>query len=395
MSNISRRVAVVAAVAAVLLGVAACTPPAPTPSSGAPSPTGTTAAPPATTAPAPTPTPSAAAIAPPTVRIPLDCSDLATSDQLHTALGAYITETPSGGVQTLDQYEAVQDGALDCSWEVPESTNGNDPSYQILMMPDATAIWNQYKDELKGLATGPSPYGANSYYNCYSSPKDLVCGVDKLVGSTWLSISSQSGKFTTSLSTATLLANFKPLMSKAITSLQGATVVEPRWTNPSASVPTLPKTGAVSTKKISAALSQRYAMEVEVTDLEAEGPIAAQQIPVDYRQTGGGGSGAGGSNKYPNNYGMSVEILPSGSWAWNEIIAAAGSEPGYQTLTGVGDQAIQYNETSKDEPYDTVIEGTAGGNLYSIEVWTGKKSPRPDTTAIAKKAAAYVVGTLK
>jgi hypothetical protein len=95
------------------------------------------------------------------------------------------------------------------------------------------------------------------------------------------------------------------------------------------------------------------------------------------------------------DFGLTVEILPSGSWAYAQLMSDASSKAGFGTLSGLGTKAFVYSITGNpDAKDDTALVGIVGEHLYSIEASDPGTPGTPDTVTMAKAAAGYVVKEL-
>jgi hypothetical protein len=374
----SRRfTAVVSAVlgAAVVIGVSACAPASPSPTSGA-----TTGASSSAT-PSTTPTPTAAALAPPQVRVGVTCDQVAPIAQINAALGTNVAANPDSQPSSLRNYAFTQDGAIDCSFL--GTASGSQTEYEVLVMPDITPKrWNQYKTYLAQGADITSPFGANSYVDCESSPQDLKCNLDMLVGTTWLSIQDFSDQVASSLTLSQALTRFKPALQTAVSAVKSATVAEPLWTDSDATAVNIADNVAFQNVIISAT-GVKYRTEVYAPDVIAIGTSSEAMYPVGYQLFGGGGG----------KYGITIEVLPAGAWAWSDLTSKVSSLSGYATLTGLGDQAVGFSEATTDVPHDYAIAATKGHNVITIDVDSGS-SVASTLPSLAKKIAAAVLSQI-
>ncbi|HEY2643245.1 MAG TPA: hypothetical protein VGI56_05805 [Galbitalea sp.] len=360
----------VALLAAVVLGLSACAPATPTPTT-----TPTTAA----AAPSVTPTPSAAALTPPSVRLPLTCDQVAPQAQLTSALGTPVQSGAEFVTSDLEPYAFQQDGALYCYFVATKA--GSETEYELLAMPDiAPARWAADKAALQEGVSQPSPFGANSYLNCESSPKDLKCNLDMLIGTTWLSIQNFSDAVPTSLTLGQALARFKPLLQSAVSAVQGATVAEPLWADPNASAVNIPADQVAFDKAISTSIGAKFSTQVYAPDIDAIGTESEAEYPVAFQFFGG----AAGNDT------VTIGVLPQGGWAWSDIQSKASSLAGYASIAGIGDQAFSYSDPTPDEMYKSVIVATKGDNLFTIVVDTNVASSGAGVGAISTKAASAV-----
>jgi hypothetical protein len=364
----------VALLAVVLVGVTACAPATPIP---------TTTPSPVAAAPTVAPTPAAVALTPPAVRLPLTCDQVAPQAQLTSALGTPVQSGAEFVTSDLEPYAFQQDGALYCYFVATKA--GSETEYELLAMPDiAPARWAADKAALQEGVSQPSPFGANSYLNCESSPKDLKCNLDMLIGTTWLSIQDFSDAVPTSLTLAQALARFKPLLQSAVSEVQGATVSEPLWSDPDASAVNIPGDQVAFDKAISTAIGFTFSTEVYAPDIDAIGTESEAEYPVNFQFFGGGV----GSDT------VTIGVLPQGGWAWSDIQSKASSLAGYASTAGIGDQAFSYSDPTPDEPYQSVIVATKGDNLFTIVVDTSVGSSAAGVGGLATKAASAVAALI-
>jgi hypothetical protein len=371
----SRRGAVVVGVilsAVGVLGLSACAPDAPAPTTSSTSASGATAS----AAPSSTPTPTAVAIAPPQVRVPLTCDQVAPIAEVNAALGTNVvaaTPDPSD----LTPYAYLQDGALYCSYV--GTVAKSESEYQLLVMPDITlAQWNKDKKYLDG--STPSPFGANSFLDCESSPKDLKCNLDILIGTTWITIQDFSDNVTATLTEAQALSRFQPVLQTAITAVKGATIAEPLWKDPDATAVNIAPSNAFE-NLLKHASGVDYATDVYNPDPVAVGPQSEAMYPTGFQIFGGGGG----------KYSITTEVLPGGSWAFSRLTSAVAGVAEPTPLSGLGDQAFSFGDPNKYQPYDTQILATQGHNLISIDVDTSSKTAGPNVPTVAKNVAAAVL----
>ena len=372
-SRLSQAIAA-ALLAGALVSLSACAPATPTPTT---TPTQVAAAPTAT------PTPTVAALAPPTVRLPLTCDQVAPQAQLTTALGTPVKSGAEFVTSDLEPYAFQQDGALYCYFV--GTTAGSETEYELLAMPDvSSARWAADKAALQDGVSQPSPFGANSYLNCESSPNDLKCNLDMLIGTTWLSIQDFSDAVATSLTLSQALSRFKPLLQSAVSAVKSATVAEPLWSDPNASAVNIPGDQVAFDKAISTAIGAKFSTQVYAPDIDAIGTESEAEYPVDFQFFGGGAG----------NDGITIGVLPQGAWAWSEIQGEASSLAGDASAAGIGDQAVTYSAPTPDEPYQSVIVATKGDNLFTIVVDTNVASSGAGVGAIATKAASAVAALI-
>jgi hypothetical protein len=319
------------------------------------------------------------ALAPPTVRLPISCDQVAPISAVSTALGTTVVKTSPYVASDLEPYAFTEDGALYCYFA--SSVAGDQSQYILLAMPDITpSRWADDLSTLK-LETTPSPFGPNSYLSCDGSAKHLQCNLDMLIGSTWLSIQDFSDTNTAPLTEAQALARFTPVMQTAVTAVQNAKVTEPLWSDPKATPVSGTTDDPAEDQRLATLLGLPFELDVFAPDILATGPEAEAEYPVNFYFRGGGAG----------NYSISLSVLPQGAWAWKQIAAAASSRTAYKPITGLGDKAVSYSVIDQNDPYQTVIEGTKGDNLYSVVVSTSTAADGPTVLDVATKAASAVL----
>ncbi|MDQ1546531.1 MAG: hypothetical protein QOH69_1435 [Actinomycetota bacterium] len=338
------------------------------------------------------PSPTAVAVAPPKVRIPLTCEQIAPAAQVTSVLGAPETLNTTDQLKgqawqpfDLEPYAWVQDGARVCNYSTASPSDLT--FFRAYVMPDASlALWTPFLAQQSAPSSFnivPSPYGANSNLNCEYGYHTLDCDLEILIGSTWLSLYGFSDEYPAS-TVAAAAAKFAPLFSTAVAAVKTATIAEPLWTDPAASTVGL----SSDVDSLDAALTTALGSPVSNQSYDY-GPTIGEStdaavIPVHlgYYQDGVG------------NYALNIQVLPQGDWAWSAIAAAAASEPGLATVTGLGDKAISFNVTGGPTPYESVIIVSKGHNVFSIEVDTGDVPSGPGTSTIAKKAATLIASKI-
>ena len=380
-----RRLALLSLVAATaLLALAACAPASHLPGHGV----HRTATPGSTASPSPT----AVAVAPPRIRVPLTCEQIAPAAQVSSVLGAPETLNTTDQFKgqawqpfDLEPYAWVQDGARVCNYST--SSPSDLTFFRAYVMPDASlALWTPFLAQQSAPSSFnivPSPYGANSNLNCEYGYHTLDCDLEILIGSTWLSLYGFSDEYPAS-TVAAAAAKFAPLFSTAVAAVKSATIAEPLWTDPASTTVGL----SSDVDSLDAALTTALGSPVSNQSYDY-GPTIGEStdaavIPVHlgYYQDGVG------------NYALNIQVLPQGAWAWSAITAAAASEPGLSTVTGLGDKAISFNVTGGPTPYESVIIVSKGHNVFSIEVDTGDVPSGPGTSTIAKKAATLIASKI-
>ena len=386
MSKPRRFVLVSLVAVAALLALAACAPAAHIPGSGGH----------ATAAPGSSPSPSATAkpvaVAPPKIRVPLTCEQLAPAAQVTSVLGAPETLNTTDQLKgepwqpfDLEPYAWVQDGARVCNYSTASTSDLT--FYRAYVMPDASlALWTPYLTQLSAPSSFnvvPSPYGANSNLNCEYGYHTLDCDLEILVGSTWVSLYGFSDEYPAS-TVAAAAAKFAPLFNTAVAAVKAATIAEPLWTDPAATTVGLSSDvdsldAELSTALGSAVSNQSYDYGPAIAESTDDAVIP---VHLGYYQDGVG------------NYALNIQVLPQGAWAWSAITTAAASEPALTTLSGLGDKAISFNVTGGLNPYESVIVVAKGHNLFSVEVDTADAPSGAGTLTIAKNAATLIASKI-
>jgi hypothetical protein len=328
-----------------------------------------------------TPRPTkAAALAPPVVRVPLTCDQIAPVAAISAALGTTVTPASPWEVADLEPYAYVQDGTLSCDWS--STIAGDSSDYSVLVMPDITpARWAEETSDNAGVSNVSNPFGANSFATVEGSPNQLEDNLDMLIGNTWLSISDFSDQTTQTFTDAQVSARFQTLLHTAVTAVTGVTIKEPLWSDPAATPVTGIADSSAEDQRLATAMGLPFGVDVYEPDLEAVGPLSEALLPVNFYRRGGGAG----------DYAITLQMLPQGSWAWSKVVAAASGEPGYVALSGLGDKAVTYNLATPASPYDSVIEGIKDHSLYSIEVSTANAAEGPTILDTAKKVATAVL----
>lgn len=337
-------------------------------------------------------TPKAVVIAPPKVRVPLTCAQLAPASQVTSVLAApeVLDNTqPLKGVHwlpsDLEPYAQVQDGALVCNYSTAAPSDLT--FYRAYVMPDASpALWSQFFTSASAptaFTITPSPYGSNSTINCEGSYHNLNCGLEILIGSTWVSLYGYSDDGPT-MSVAAAAARFAPLFTTAVNAVKAATIAEPAWKDPAATTVSLSSDYTSLDAELTTALGSEVQTEAYQYGPEVEEAPDDAVIPVNLHYY----------QDYVGNYALNIKVLPQGAWAWSAITAAAASEPGYAVLSGPGDKAISFGVTGGTSPYESVVVVIKGHNLFSIEVDTSDVPSGPGTLTVATKAAALIASKI-
>jgi hypothetical protein len=85
------------------------------------------------------------------------------------------------------------------------------------------------------------------------------------------------------------------------------------------------------------------------------------------------------------SYGISLEVLPAGAWAWNRVISTARTQSGYAVAPGIGQDAVSFTNTQSN-PASSVVEGVAGHNLFVVDI-TPSGASSPPASGLALKVA--------
>jgi hypothetical protein len=381
-----RRMAIIAAVAtAAVLTLGACAPHTPSHHGGTHSGGGGTSGGSSST---PSSTPTPVAVAPPKIRIPDSCQQIAPAAEVTTVMG--VTETLNTTDQLkdtpwldsdLETYGYTEDGALVCNYSTASPSDLS--FYRAYVMPDATqALWAPYFSQLSAPSSfniTPSPYGANSNLNCESRYHMLDCGLEMLIGSTWVSLYGNSDDKPV-VTIAQAAAEFEPLFNSTVNAIKAATIAEPAWKDPAATSVSL----SGDTASLNQALNTQLGATVSTQDYsygpEVEESTDYALIPVHFDFY----------SDYVGNDALNIKVLPQGSWAWSAIVAKASTAAHYTTVTGIGDQAISYSQTASSTPYEAVVEVEKGHNVYSVEVDTTNAADGAAVLTVATKAAKVI-----
>lgn len=335
--------------------------------------------------PSASPTPTAVAVAPPAIRIPDTCQQIAPVAEVSSVMG--VTETLDTQDQLKDEpwldsdletYGYVQDGALVCNYSTASSSDLS--FYRAYVMPDATqALWAPYFSQLSAPSSfniTPSPYGANSNLNCESRYHMLDCGLEMLIGTTWVSLYGNSDDKPV-VTIAQAAAEFEPLFNSTVNAIKAATIVEPAWSDPAATSVNLSGDTAALNQALNASLGSTVSTQNYQYGPQVEESTDYALIPVHFDYY----------SDYVGNDALNIKVLPQGSWAWSAIIAKASTASHYTTVSGIGDQAISYSQTSSSTPYEAVVEVEKGHNVYSVEVDTTNAADGAAVLTVATKAA--------
>jgi hypothetical protein len=292
---------------------------------------------------------------------------------------------------------AVQQGALNCSWTSPVGSDGNaSATYDMSVIPDAAAAWNAEIGKIHQFYSVKNPLGPNSWSACWvqtlaSANKDENCGLDILIGSTWLNMGAYTDQYGATPTEAQAFTRFEPLFQAGVATVKATTVTEPAWTDPQATAVTFPAGGgAVSATGLSAAIGLPFGFNAAgwgpVNGTNIGTFFDAEVAPVNYHADNGGNTGA-------KQYNLSDQILPSGAWSYGQLEASSTGYPLFSELPGLGTKAFMYG-LSSPEPNEVAIVGIVGENLYTVEVGTPGGAGAPVPLTVAKAAAAYIVSQL-
>jgi hypothetical protein len=281
----------------------------------------------------------------------------------------------------LETYGWVQDGARVCNYL---SGGTNLTFYRAYIMPDVPqSQWTPYLAQINTPSQfnlGSSAYGTTSNLNCESSYHILDCGLEDLIGSTWVSLYGYSDDEPV-MTIAAAAARFKPLFNTTVNAVKTATVAEPAWTDPAASAVSLSgDTGALNSA-LATALGASINTEDYAYGPDVSEPTDEALIPVHFDQY----------TDDVGNYQVTIKVLPQGAWAWDAIVAKASADAHYTTVAGLGDKAISFSQAgSLTTPYQAAVEVEKGHNVYSVEVETTVASSGAGVLSIATKAATAV-----
>ena len=384
MSNPRRFVLLSLVAATALLALSACAPAAHVRGHGGHA-TGTPSA-------TPSATPTPVAVAPPKIRVPLTCEQIAPAAKVTSVLGAPETLNTTDQAKgqawqpfDLEPYAWVQDGARVCNYSTAAPSDLT--FFRAYVMPDASlALWTPFLAQQSAPSSFnivPSPYGANSNLNCEYGYHTLDCDLEILIGSTWVSLYGFSDEYPAS-TVAAAAAKFAPLFATAVAAVKTATIAEPLWTDPAATTVSVGSDVDSLDTALSAAVgspvsNQSYDFGPTIGEATDDAVIP---VHLGYYQDGVG------------NYALNIQVLPQGSWTWSAITAAAASEPGLATVSGLGDKAISFNVTGGATPYESVVVVSKGHNVFSVEVDTADVPSGPGAVTVAKKAAALIASKI-
>jgi hypothetical protein len=391
MPNPRRLAGLSLAAAAALIVLAACAPAIQVRGSGTHHGASSTA--PTATASAPA-TAKPIALAPPKIRVPLTCNQIAPAAQVTSVLAApevLSNQEPTKGndwlASDLEPYGYVQDGALVCQYETAASSDLT--FYRAYVMPDASqALWAPYfamQSAPSSFTISPSPFGAKSYLICEGSYHELDCDLEDMIGSTWVSLYGYSDDGPV-LTVAQAAARFTPLFTTAVNAIKNATIAEPAWTDPAATAVNL----STDYTSLDAALSTAIGQTVTIQSYEY-GPEISEStddalIPVRF-------------DDYTDYIGstdnLNIKVLPGGAWAWAAVTAAASADPNYAAISGLGDKAISFSMNGQNgNPYQVAVVVAKGHNLFSVEVDTTTATSAAGLLSAAKAAAGVLASDI-
>jgi hypothetical protein len=326
----------------------------------------------------PKPKPTVATLAPPVPRYPFTCAQIAPTATLATALNHALTTTSPFDPGDLMPYAYIEDGALYCGLDSTSSAD-DETNFALVAMPDvAAADFTGWAGTYSGGT--PGVFGPNSYYTCDVPTNQIRCSLDALVGSTWLTVTAWSNDAGT-LTQAQVDARMKPIFQNEINLVKSSAIAEPRWSDPTAGPVSGTADSGAEDQRLAGLMGLAWQVDVYVPDLIGNGPQVEAFVPINFYERGGGAG----------NDSIAVDMLPSGGWAWNQIVAASSSEPGYTTLPGLGDKAFSVNVVTTYEPRETTIDVVKNHDLYSIEVSTDNTGTAAAVQATAEKVAAAVL----
>ena len=324
----------------------------------------------------PEPTTSATPVAAstPTVRVPLECTDLVDDAELESATGAplAVVDPFVDGTKSLVQTADQQYGALDCAWSTSALDNDQTiPSVVITVVPDVTsARWAEFTPLMEGTGTEHGTFGAESYVSCVVSGGGVfsTCELNSLIGGYWLSVSI-SGP-----GTAVSIASATPVLSRATDAVTTAGEPSAAWESPSGASAIA---GDLDTEAAKAALS---AASVEGIQNNVTTQNGARWLPsvetgltrLVYSATG-----------LPDGSSLDFEldVLPSGAWAIDAIAALVDNATA-TAVDDLGDEAISYGSS---------VVFTMGDDLVLVDASAGGIAASSDQAIIVAKAVAGAI----
>jgi hypothetical protein len=324
--------------------------------------------------------------------VPLTCAQIAPASQVTSVLSApevLDNSQPQKGTHwlpsDLEPYAYIQDGALVCNYETAAPSDLT--FYRASVMPDASpALWAPFFANASApteFTINPSPFGANSTIDCEGSYHNLHCGLEMLIGTTWVSLYGYSDDGTVQ-SAAQAAARFQPLFATAVNAVKAATIAGPRWKDPAATTVDVSSDYTSLDSALTTALGSAVSTEEYQFGPDVEEATDFAVIPVHL----------GYYHDYVGNDALGIQVLPQGAWAWSAINAAAASEPGYATLSGLGDKAIRFTVTGGTSAYESVVVVQKGHNLFSVEVDTSDIPSAAGVDTIAKNAAILIASRI-
>jgi hypothetical protein len=308
--------------------------------------------------PEPTTSATPAAGSTPSVRVPLDCTDLVDDAELESATGAALpfvdpfVDGTSSLVQTADQ----QYGALDCAWSTSALDNSDDtiPSVVITVVPDVTsARWAEFAPMMGGTGTEHGTFGAESYVLCSvaGGGDSSTCELNSLIGEYWLSVKIGGPAMAVTVARAT------PVFTRATDVVTAAGDASARWVSPSGASALSGDLDQSAAQAALGATSLEYAVDGVTTQ------NGARWLPaVETKMTRGfyvAEMPDGSSVEFE------LDVLPSGAWAIDAIAALVDDATAVDDL---GDEAIGYGSTVVFAMGDdlVLVDVSAGGIAASF-----------------------------
>lgn len=330
--------------AALSLSLAACTPPAAEPT---PAPT------PEASDPSATPTPAEDVVTAPEPALDVDCSDLASTASVTSALGAGVASVDPAA-STMGAYPVISPsyfvrslGGLACEWSngQPQSNRaGSNPAYvgaRVLVLPNATSQWTRYVD-----------YYGPEVEDTFCSGG--YCSVDAYVGSTWVHVQ---------MSGTTSDASAASLGAEIVSAIAAAGPGAAPWVVPADTAP-LPADclSLISDADVQASLG----IGVPLVATTAAGGWSIEagaednwQGPACHWSFLDADAGVGG-----------LTTLVAGAWAWDEAreFLTVPSTPVAVTLASLdaGDEAWLRCDASDST---CLVDLVIGGNWIQVHVW--------------------------
>lgn len=318
----------------------------------------------------PEPTTSATPVAAstPTVRVPLDCTDLVDDAELESATGAALpvvdpfVDGTSSLVQTADQ----QYGALDCAWSTTALGYFDDtiPSVVITVVPDVTsARWAEFAPMMEGTGTEHGTFGAESYVLCFvaGGGGSSTCELNSLIGEYWLSVKIGGP------ATAVSIASATPAFTRATDVVTAAGGAAARWVSPSGASALVGDLDQPAAQAALGATSLEYAVDGVTTQNGARWLPAVEtgMTRATYVTTG-----LSEGSSVDSELDFELDVLPSGAWAIDAIAALVDDAT---SVDGLGDEAISYTSTATSTVVFAVgddlvlVRANAGGTAVSAD----------------------------